>query len=182
MNRFGQMSVEVIFVLVVMLWFISVLIIPGADLSIAAAQDVSGIAQLKSSVAKIENTIDNIALNKTDGWKDVYVFIPKGAMIGCYWDSANNVGEIVYQAPLNRTTHPACDLGVDNDGDAMMCTQRFRVNERVELDCDGFGEPISWLGPGLVRDGAIVAEADQGRYIWIRISKQAGVVYLDEQS
>lgn len=86
LNKKGQVSIEFILILVVVLLYIQVLVIPVVRNAIMVGEDVTALAQAKSSAQKLVNAVDFVQYSTGDSQITLNLFAPKNTRL--IFDSA----------------------------------------------------------------------------------------------
>lgn len=83
----GQVAVEFMLLIIVMLLYLQIIIQPTLDFSAKAASDITNVAQTKLAAQTLANAVDEVYLSSS-GKQTLQLFIPEAATIGC---AANSI-------------------------------------------------------------------------------------------
>jgi uncharacterized protein (UPF0333 family) len=149
MNTKGQISIEYILLIIVLLVFIQSFIQPVFESSINASQDVSLVGQARSGAQKLVNALNFVGASPGDMKQTVDFFLPANSTLSC--DSATKV---VTFTTLLSAEHDSCTAG--------LCTKSLPIYDSINLNCDNLGT----LSPG----------ETQGKYYSVIVTRSSGVV------
>ena len=139
----GQITVEFLIILSVLLLYISVLILPNAKLAMEASGEVAGLAQVRLAAEKIVDTANLVSLSGAYAKQTIKVFVPKHATIKC--TPIDDPVESIYYAEITfEFAHP--DIGkypLDecselNSNLEKMCTKTFNTIIGLPVQCNEF--------------------------------------------
>lgn len=141
-NKKGQISIEFVLLLVVMLVYFNAVIQPILEQAFDSTDDITRLSQTRNAAQKLVNSIDYISLSAGDTEQIIRLFLPRGVTsFKC------TPTKVSFTMRLNRAArNTVCDAA-DGD-DATLCTKEFSVVDipGVSLSCDlgfGPGKPIS---------------------------------------
>ncbi|MDO8627377.1 MAG: hypothetical protein Q7K42_02845, partial [Candidatus Diapherotrites archaeon] len=163
-NKKGQIAIEFILLLVVMLVYIQTIIQPVLDTSYNATDDVTRLAQTRNAAQKLVNAIDYSSLSVGDASQQIRVFVPGKSSVGC-----NSLGEVNFSIVLNSTgVNTVCDFG-DTDGDVSKCSKTLKTVATI-LTC-----------AALTSTGSTIEAAEnKGRFVKLNIRKAGSTISVQE--
>ena len=75
------MAIEFMLIIILMLLFVQTIIIPSVDISAAAVEDTTKLAQAKFAAERIVNSVEYVAASPGDARQTIHVFVPEGATL-----------------------------------------------------------------------------------------------------
>lgn len=143
----GQVSIEFILILLLMLLYISTLILPNIELAQSASEEIIGLSQTRVATEKITDTANQVALSSTYAKQTIKAFVPKNAVINCQEKTDNDgatYAEITFEYQLqdqSNTIIASCQQ--DN-----LCIKSFDTIHGPVFECEEANNfPI--LGDGI---------------------------------
>ncbi|MFH1752121.1 MAG: hypothetical protein ABH821_04260 [archaeon] len=138
MNK-GQISIEFMLLLIIMLLYIQAVIIPAMNDSTASVQDVRRIAESNLALEKIYNTANEIAFASGDSFQTITVFIPEETKINCL--TGNRISFTTY---LDNTLPKPLTCNEEAGTGRFYCEKILFINTSLSLECleEGFGPNI----------------------------------------
>ena len=82
MNK-GQISLEFMLLISIMLLYISTIILPNVEIASSAAKEVAGVSQGRLAAEKIVDTANFISLSGINSRQTIKIYIPQNASIDC---------------------------------------------------------------------------------------------------
>lgn len=155
-GRKGQISVEFIILLLIMLIFIQTIVQPSLAVSLNASEDVSRLGQLRATSEKLVNASDYLHLSPEGSIQTIGIYIPSNSKLQC------NANTISFEIELN-SPHREC---VTQSG-ITTCQKSLPVIG--QLNCSGFGA------------GQEIATGDSDSYFKIKLRKSNGRVLFELQ-
>ncbi|GEM_PF-2792862 len=142
----GQISIEFLLILALILLYISVLIIPNINIASDATKEVAGLSQARLAAEKITSTANNVALSGEFSRQTINVYVPKDATLECSFipstgQPENRHAEITFryvQPQVLVDTNPLepCMTPVSSaDG---VCEKTFSTVYGYDFKCMGF--------------------------------------------
>jgi len=138
-NRKGQVSIEFLLLLIIMLLYIQLIIMPTIDFSANYAEDAIRLGEARFSAEKLANTIDYIALSSGESKQTIKLFVPKDANISCNANAAGNSIEFKVKiseptadcpAPAGET-YGECEMEIPlMDGINLICVLDLKAAEK----------------------------------------------------
>jgi len=98
--RKGQISMEFILLVIVMLLYMQVIIQPLADISVSSVDDVTRLTQVKLASEKLVNIADYISSQSNESKFSTTLIIPRDANISC----DDPAGSVTYRIILQEQT------------------------------------------------------------------------------
>ena len=83
MNGKGQISIEFLLIMLIMLLYLQTIIRPGIDSAEMAASDVQRVDQTNLMAEKLASSINEIAAASGDTKKTIQLFLPENVFISC---------------------------------------------------------------------------------------------------
>lgn len=160
LNGKGQVSIEYILILVIMLIYIQIMVQPIMQTAIDSSEEISQLGQVKAAAEKLSNAVDFISLSSGNSKQTVGFYLPPHTAINC----VGSAKELRYSAEIN-VTHEACQD--DGDNDDLLCTKRIPIVGSGNLSCVGFG------------NGVRIEAQDVGRYFDVSVRKVGETVYVE---
>jgi uncharacterized protein (UPF0333 family) len=160
LNAKGQVSIEYILILVIMLIYIQIMVQPILETAVESSEEISQLGQVKAATEKLSNAVDFISLSSGNSKQTVGFYLPAHTAINCLGSSK----EFRFSADI-KVTHEACQN--DRDADDLLCTKRIPVVGSSNLSCVGFG------------NGVRIAAQDVGRYYDVSVRKVGDTVYVE---
>ena len=161
MKKKGQVSIEFVLLLVIMLIFVQIMIQPILDTAVQSSEEISQLGQVKAAAEKLTNSVDFISLSSGNSKQTVSFYLPPTTLIRC----SPATKEFNYSAAVN-ITHEACQN--DADGDDLRCTRKIPIVGSSQLNCVGFGSGLQLSSLG-----------ETGRYYDIAVRKVGDTVYVE---
>ncbi|RLG71125.1 MAG: hypothetical protein DRO04_00490 [Candidatus Iainarchaeum archaeon] len=155
----GQIAIEFILIIVIMLIFLQTIIQPTLTSSITTVKDVSSLAQAKIAAEKIVNAIDFVALNASDSKIEVGIFLPVNTTLKC-----DPAAKKIYFSSVVSMPHESCEA--DEDNNASVCTKSISTISTITLNCNAFGINHT-LNP------------TKNSFYKISVKKLGGIVYVE---
>lgn len=103
LNRKGQVAIEFILLLVIMVSFIHAIILPTVYTSIGYVEDVARLSEIKLATENLMSAIDYVALSPGDAKRTVNIFVPEDGAIFLSPPGPQRTvfGEIVFEITLS---------------------------------------------------------------------------------
>jgi len=156
LNSKGQLSVEFILILLVVLILIEVIILPLRDYSEASIKDITAISYLESNVNKIEQAIADLN-TYSEGKLEVNLHIPEDSnfyLISTYFFNINMYSDILYSYNLksNDVNVPGCDV---NGCFRIKPVAKLDLNSGIDITvpfeyCDGDPQKHICVNPNIL--------------------------------
>ena len=122
--RKGQTVLEFLFLLLVVIVYLTTVVVPMAKDAQGAVSDTEKVARANNEAQKIANAIQEVSLMGEGSKKTIDVFVPEATTIDCN-DASNSIS---FTTTLTLEPFPAqCPLGV--------CTKTFAGPTNAPLDC-----------------------------------------------
>ena len=120
MNKRGQIAIEFILVLVILLAFLQFVIQPALNSGETALQDVKRVGEAKNAALRFVQTLNALEGSFDGSVMNITIFLPEKSRITC----EENNQRVVWQADLNQNSG-ACTASNENvsDNDDLKCTQ-----------------------------------------------------------
>lgn len=140
----GQISIEYLLIISLMLLYITVIILPNVDLSSKAAKEIAGISQARTAAEKILNTANEVALSGERARQTITVHAPVGAEINC----ESNPGEPAtisfdYNLSIDLLIDACARDGGSEDPPGSRCSKNFNTVSGFNFTCTPGSFPIS---------------------------------------
>ena len=161
LNGRGQVSIEYILLLIIMLIYVQIMIQPILETAVNSSEEISRLGQVKAAAEKLTNAVDFVSLSSGNTKQTVSFFLPPETSISC----SPSTKQFTYTANIN-ITHEACQD--DADGDDLLCTKRIPVVGSSQLNCVNFG-----------RGQSISSASATGRYYDVAVRKVGDTVYVE---
>ena len=146
-NKKGQVSIEFILIILILLIYIHSVILPTLNISTDTLQDVTRLSQTKFAAQKLGLAINQLEANKGDGKKTISLFVPEGASITC--DGIGN--EIDFTVEMSDLGTPP---GCQKTGETVTCQGSIELIQNVGVICFG-NNPIDAAGGNIFRDVSV---------------------------
>ena len=119
----GQVAIEFMFIILIVIVYISTVTIPLVKESKEAVTDVDSIARANNETQKIVNVINDVYLMGDGSRQTIKVYVPANTVIYC--EDRN----ISFKTTLTLKPYPLqCESGV--------CTKVFILPKNVTMQCD----------------------------------------------
>lgn len=154
----GQVSIEFVLIIVLMLMFIQTVIEPSVSGASNALEDIRQAGEIKAASQKLADSVDELALAPDGAVKTIFLFVPKSSTITC--DAANK--QIKYDTNLSSEAtacQPPKETIIPADNDPKKCTYAIKTIAAT-LSC------TTTTFDGLTK----------GNTFEVKLSKTAGVV------
>ncbi len=138
----GQVSIELMLLVMVMLLYLQTNVQPLVLLSTQAASDVTAVGKARLAFDAVHGAALQVARSSGDSRRVLDVFIPAHAILSCDASARSLSFTVTLEAGLE--TLEACRA--DRDGDSTRCSFARAFPEGLLLRC-GSGQ-LSWQGPG----------------------------------
>jgi len=102
MNKKGQISIEFILIMLIMLLYLVAVVQPTAALAANSTEDVARLSQTKFTAQKLGNSINELKSNEGHGKKTISLFVPKNSRIEC--DAGS--GRIIFSSVMQSISDP----------------------------------------------------------------------------
>ena len=126
LNEHGQVTIEFLLVLVIMLLYVQVLVIPISDSAVQAIEDVSRVANATLSTSKIVDNISFVSSLPGNSRQVVYIYVPKDSEITC--NQLNN--SVDFKVNLHKTA-VACTANLN----LFYCIKQKKLSDDIFLQC-----------------------------------------------
>lgn len=166
----GQMSVEFMLLIAIMLLYISTLVLPNVELASDSTKEIAGVGQSRIAAEKIVQTANQISLAGTASKETIKIYVPENSTIDCT-EGGSPVGEdanISFSYILRNTSVPitSCQSLFDGDSDSI-CTKKFSIMQGPIYECHNF--PVTGpKTPQIVLEKLVDTSA--GNTVKVRIS------------
>ena len=135
----GQISIEFIIILVIMLIYIQTMIQPMMDASINSTQEVNALGQTRSATEKLVNAVDFVALSASSTKQQIHFYLPANVTLSCN-DTGN---EFSFSLPFgddvcNLTRFQNLGCAKENDDAPCICGKTLPVVKERDLVCSNF--------------------------------------------
>ena len=148
-NKKGQVSIEFILIILILLIYIYSVILPTLNISTDTLQDVTRLSQTKFAAQKLGMAINQLEANKGDGKKTISLFVPEGATVTCD-GPGNQISFVVEMSDLG--TPPGCQ----KVGGTVTCQGSIELIQGVGANLTCFGSnPIDAAGGNIFRDVSV---------------------------
>ncbi|MBI4044884.1 MAG: hypothetical protein HY392_04195 [Candidatus Diapherotrites archaeon] len=143
--RKGQISIEYLLIISLMLLYITVIILPNVDLSAKTAKEIAGISQARLAAEKILSTANEVALSGEKTRQTIRVYVPARTFIDCNITSVGMPATISFDYNLSLGIPVyACD---ERDGGNEMpegteCSKDFNTVSGFNFTCTLGSFPI----------------------------------------
>jgi len=131
-NQKGQITIEFILILIIMLIFAQTIILPNLFSSINSIKDVSSLAYARNAAKKIADAIDFLSLNSSDSALQIEIFLPANTSLRC----DPSAKKIFFSSKI-LLPHEACEN--DEDANAEICTKSIPTISTLTFNCNAFG-------------------------------------------
>jgi uncharacterized protein (UPF0333 family) len=173
--RKGQISIEFVLLLVILLIYIQMMVQPNLDFAIDSTTEVNDMGLARNATQKLIDTTDYIALSTSNAKQQIHFFLPANTAIIC--DEAENTLTFevelkrAYVDPTKEDFEQPCQERDDPDRGitVWVCSKDLSVIDVASLNCTAFG-----------RDSTIAPGPNRGRYYTASIYKDdAGVTHVE---
>ncbi len=163
-NVKGQISIEFILILVVMLVYIQTVVQPVLGDAFKHTDDVSRLGQINSSLEKLVNSIDFISLSPSNSEQEIRLFLPANSLLKC-----TSSREISFELNLNS---PAQGTFCAQDGDSSdsKCTKKMKTVNATSLDCSKLSGSST----------EISTSPENGKLVKLKIRKSGATTHVEE--
>lgn len=139
----GQVSVEFMIILSVLLLYISVLILPNAQLAMDSSGEVAGLGQARLAAEKITDTANLVSLSGANAKQTIKVFVPKYATVKCNGIETPDMSyaEISFEFShpnIQDDRYPLLECNELNTAGEKMCTRAFNTVSGPLAECIDF--------------------------------------------
>ncbi|MBI4043220.1 MAG: hypothetical protein HY393_00245 [Candidatus Diapherotrites archaeon] len=129
LNAKGQISLEFILIVVIILIYVQTVILPVSSTALNAADDVTRLSQARKAAQDLTGTINYIGAVPGTSAQTITIFIPKNTAIHCY---ANPLQKIGFEVNLNTPAF-ACPDALGTPG--THCDKNFTIPSNTYLEC-----------------------------------------------
>ena len=150
-NSRGQISIEYILLVIILLIYLQSFVQPVFESSIHSSQDVAAIGQASAAARKLAQSIDFVGGSPADMKQTISFYLPANTTLSC---SGAPAPAVQYTATISLP-HPACN-------NTTSCSGSISVLGSLALNCGS----LFTLNPGAVG----------GKYYSVMVYKQGGVV------
>lgn len=157
--RKGQIAIEFILILIIMLIYIQTMIQPMLDSSINSIEEVSRLGQTRAATQKLVNAVDYVALSNGDAKQTISFYLPPNASITC------QPASFIFSSRI-AVPHESCMEDLDPD-ESTLCTQSIPVLGVASIECRDFGS-----------NGVISTMGTAGIFYEISVRKSEEVIYV----
>ena len=130
MNKKGQLSLEFVLIMVVILLFMQTIILPSVDIAVSSAKDVKKVSEVSFAAEKLADTINYVASSSGDTIHNVSVYIPEGAALSCE-DVVIRMTATLERDAVGCTNSAVCDKTfplVESSSLDIKCSNPWTVN------------------------------------------------------
>ena len=139
----GQVSLELMLLVMVMLLFLQTATLPVVQLSSKAAQDIGSVGKARLALDTIGRAIEDVGFSSGDSRRMVEVFVPGQTRLLC--DAAAR--RLSFEVQLDSSLEKVSACAQDSDRDDFKCSFARPLPGAFGVEC-GRGPP--WKGPGWV--------------------------------
>jgi len=173
----GQVSIEIIMLVMVIALFIQSIVVPSLDISAGTAKEVTRMGQARYAAEKLANTIDAVHASAGENKRTITLFIPARTVIGCdvapsiTWETGDTtnfvcVNNVCFESELDEillavaSTPSSCTDAIDGDGSDKVCSKNILINgcsggagdcASNSINCSGLTIDNSTNDAGIVR-------------------------------
>ena len=127
MKQKGQVAIEFIFILLIIIVYIFTVTKPLIDGAGDIVNDIERISRINNETEKISKLINNTQLLGIGTKNTINIFVPDQSTINCY-DDTNKIG---FSTKINVTgLNPELNLCPDNN-----CDRNISLFNEIHLDC-----------------------------------------------
>lgn len=122
----GQVSIEFVLIIVLMLMFIQTVIEPSVSGASNALEDIRQAGEIKAASQKLADSVDELALAPDGAVKTIFLFVPKSSKITC--DATNK--QIKYETNLSSEAtacQPPKETISETPADNKKCTYAIKT-------------------------------------------------------
>ncbi len=147
-NRKGQISIEFILIILIVLVYITSVIQPTVKIATETTWDITRLSETKFAAQKLAAAINQLEASGGDGKKTISLFVPKGAVVEC-----TGIASIDFTASLGSlSVPPVCDpIGRECAGSIEL------VSGISGLNCFG-GSPIDASASNIFRKVEVIKD------------------------
>lgn len=141
----GQISIEYLLIISLMLLYITTIILPNVDLSSKAAKEIAGISQARLAAEKIANTANEVALSGERTRQTITVYAPAGATIKCANPQENGKPATIsfdYNLSLGIIVDACKNDGGNGENQESECSKDFNTVSGFNFTCTRGSFPI----------------------------------------
>lgn len=153
----GQVALEFMMLLIIMLLYVQLIIIPNIEISAAAVEDTARLGEARFAAEKVVNAVNYMAITSGESKQTVSIFVPENAKLICTSDKDLNI-EVTLNPFLSAWEPVKCK----NDGKDNVCVKSFSFPVGFTVNC--VPADFSIEGPVLQQ---------------LTISKSLGEVYIE---
>ncbi len=125
MKNRGQVALEFILIILIIVIYLFTVTKPIIENSQGAIEDIENVSRASNEAQKITNSINKVAMLANGSKDKVSVFVPKNSKIIC--DSE----VIKFESQINETgANPTISICKEN-----ICDKNFPIRNNVTLDC-----------------------------------------------
>lgn len=128
----GQVSIEFILIIVLMMMLIQTIIEPSINLASNALADIKRVGEAKAASQKLVNALDELALSGDGAVKTIFLFVPENSVVKCDEDNKR----VVFDANLSSEAtacQPPAETIQPPDNDAKNC--RYALQTIAIINC-----------------------------------------------
>ena len=151
----GQISMEFILLIVVMLLYLQTIIQPLADTSVNSVDDVTRLSQVKLAAEKLVSVVDYVSSQSNESKYSTLLAIPKDANISCN----SLTGSVTYRVVMaEQSTNPKCP----GFGTGSLCEDSIMfLDSDVGCNLPDIAGPNTYTVSVVKDDSGVVAIASQ---------------------